>query len=64
MTLPPMQEAFLESWLKKRKEGPLLPKRKPPATNRKGQNPKWNDDAWFEKRYGDPYYYKRVKGLN
>jgi hypothetical protein len=39
-------------------------KRKPPAGHEKNQNPKWSDDRWFEKRYGDPDYYSRVKGLN
>ena len=34
-----------------------------PASQKKCQNPKWNDDSWFERRYGDPGYYSRVKGL-
>ena len=34
-----------------------------PASHKIYQNPKWNDDTWFEKRYGDPGYYTRVKGL-
>ena len=40
-----------------------LRKRKPPSPRQINQNPKWNDDRWFEKRYGDPDYYSRVKGL-
>jgi len=64
MSLSPEQESFLESWLKKRSE-PIDPKRrKLHSTGQKSPNPKWNDDAWFEKEYGDPDYYKRIKGLD
>ena len=45
--------------MKKRKEPVALRRRKPPD-----QNPKWSDDLWFEKKYGDPDYYTRIKGLN
>ena len=41
-----------------------LPRRQAPTRYQKVQNPKWTDDAWFEKRYGDPEYYTRVKGLS
>jgi len=34
-----------------------------PVDHRRNQNPKWTNDTWFEKRYGDPNYYSRVKGL-
>jgi hypothetical protein len=59
----PTQKSLLENWLKERKEPVDLRRRKLPA-GQKVQNPKWTDDAWFEKRYGDPGYYSRVKGLS
>ncbi len=59
--LNPTQHPLLEKWSK----GPVdLRKRKPPSARQINQNPKWSDDTWFEKRYGDPDYYSRVKGLN
>ena len=58
------QEVLLESWLKKQKQGVDLPRRKPPTGHHKHKNPKWSDDTWFEKRFGDPDYYHRIKGLN
>ncbi|MFY9727056.1 MAG: hypothetical protein WB579_08830 [Bryobacteraceae bacterium] len=61
MPLTPTQNSLLENWSK---EPVDLRRRKSPAEQRKGQNPKWTDDTWFEKRYGDPDYYSRVKGLN
>jgi hypothetical protein len=64
MPSKPTLESFLENWLKKRMEPVDLRRRKPPAERRKNQNPKWNDDLWFEKEHGDPDYYKRVKGLS
>ena len=64
MPLDPTQESFLQSWWNKRNGRAGLGVRKPPSKDQKGQNPKWNDDAWFEKRYGDPDYYKRIRGLN
>ena len=57
----PAEETFLEKWLKKRKE--LVAPRRRPLTDQKNQNPKWTDDTWFEKKYGDPDYYTRIKGL-
>ncbi len=60
----PKLEFFLEDWLKRRKEPVVPEKRKPLVGPRKGQNPKWNDDTWFEKRFGDPDYYNRIKGLD
>lgn len=39
-------------------------RRKPPTGHQRHENPKWSDDSWFEKRYGDPDYYRRIKGLN
>ena len=63
MQLTPTQESFMEGWLKKRREPAVLRKRKAPVGHQKAQNLKWTDDSWFEKRYGDPDYYKRVKGL-
>jgi hypothetical protein len=62
MELTPTQEAFLKGWLKKR-NSPDLPKRKALGGNQKERSLKWNDDSWFENRYGDPDYYKRVNGL-
>ena len=64
MPLDPTQESYLENWLKKRSAPVGMKKLKPQSTDRKGQNPKWNDDAWFEKRYGDPNYYKRIRGVS
>ena len=64
MPLVPTQEVRQEHWLKKDKEPVDLRKRKPPGGHEKHQNPKWSNDRWFEKRYGDPDYYSRVKGLN
>jgi hypothetical protein len=61
MPLIPTQKSLLEDWLKKPVD---LPKRKPPCAHPINQNPKWSDDKWFEKKYGDPDYYKRVRGLN
>ena len=59
--LTPTQESLLEHWLKK----PVAPpKSTPPARHRESGNPKWDDDTWFEGRYGDPDYYTRVKGLS
>jgi hypothetical protein len=54
----------LANWLKKTKEPTGLLSRKSPYKPHKDANPKWSDDAWFEKRYGDPNYYTRVKGLS
>jgi hypothetical protein len=59
--LTPTQKSLLENWSKKPVDSR---KRKPPGGQEKNQNPKWSDDRWFEKRYGDPDYYIRVKGLN
>jgi hypothetical protein len=59
MTPSPSQEVALERWLRKRYELAI----QPPRTHRKNQNPKWNDDEWFEKKFGDPAYYNRVNGL-
>jgi hypothetical protein len=64
MSHTPTQESFLENWLKRRQGPVALRRRKPVGAERKGQNPKWSDDAWFEKKYGDPDYYNRIKGLN
>lgn len=50
--------------LQERKESLDLPRRKLPTGHQKHENPKWSDDSWFEKRYGDPDYYYRIKGLN
>jgi hypothetical protein len=61
MPLTPMQFSRTDP---KRKEPVDLRRRQPPARYQKVQNPKWTDDAWFEKRYGDPDYYSRIKGLN
>jgi hypothetical protein len=36
---------------------PLTPN--PSSNNQRGDSPKWKDDEWFEKKYGDPNYYKR-----
>jgi hypothetical protein len=58
----PIPESPLERWLTKRQQ-PALPKRRTEGKAAKVQNPKWNDDKWFEQRYGDPDYYSRVKGL-
>jgi hypothetical protein len=60
----PTPEFFLKQWLKKRSQRADLQRSKTPSGNRNEANPKWNDDKWFEKKYGDPDYYKRVKGLN
>jgi hypothetical protein len=60
----PIQESLLEDWLKKRKGPVALRRPKPPVGHHKVENPKWNDDTWFEKRYGDPEYYSRVRGLS
>ena len=46
------------------KEPVELPTPNPPGGSQKNPNPKWKDDAWFEKQYGDPNYYKRIKGLD
>ena len=59
--LTPTQKSLLEN---SSKEPVDLRKRKPPGARQINQNPKWSDDRWFEKRYGDPDYYSRVKGLN
>jgi hypothetical protein len=64
MPLDPTQESFLKSWRKKRNGTVSLRVRKPPSKDHKGENPKWCDDAGFEKRYGDPDYYKRITGLD
>jgi hypothetical protein len=48
----------------KRQEPIDLRRGRPPARHQKVQNPKWTDDAWFEKRYGDPDYYNRIQGLS
>jgi hypothetical protein len=64
MDLTPTQESFLATWLKKQKQPVNLPRRKAPTVHQRDQNPKWNDDTWFEERHGDPDYYTRVKGLN
>jgi hypothetical protein len=63
MPLTPIQQITLERWLRKRLEPLASRKRQAPSKPKAGQNPKWNDDAWFEKRYGDPEYYTRVKGF-
>jgi hypothetical protein len=64
MPLKQIDESPLESWLRKHR-GPVVPRnRQLPSKHQKDQNPKWNDDAWFEKQYGDPHYYDRVKGLD
>ena|ERR1017187_1254589 len=57
--LAPTQESLLEDWLKKPND---LRKRKSPSAHQTDKNPKWTDDAGFEKRYGDPNYYTRVRG--
>jgi len=64
MPLTPIQESFLNNWLKRRKGPVALPRRQPTLRDQKNQNPKWSDDTWFEKKYGDPDYYKRIKGLD
>jgi len=46
------------------KESVERPTPTPSSSNQRDQNPKWKDDEWFEKRYGDPNYYKRIKGLD
>jgi hypothetical protein len=59
--LTPTQESAQEDWSKR----PVDPrKRTPPGSHQANQNPKWRDDEGFEKRYGDPRYYTRVKGLD
>lgn len=58
---PPIQTQG--SCLGKRKEAADRQRCQVPAGHRKNQNPKWSDDMWFEKRYGDPGYYSRIKGL-
>jgi len=64
MPLKPLDETTLESWLKKRRT-PIVPLKRPsPGKPQKDPNPKWSDDGWFEKQYGDPHYYDRVKGLD
>jgi hypothetical protein len=63
MELTPTQESFVKGWLKRRKAPVDLPKRKALDGNQKKRSLKWNDDSWFENRYGDPDYYKRVNGL-
>jgi hypothetical protein len=50
--------------LQERKERVDLPRRTPPTGHQKHENPKWSDDPWFEKWYGDPDYYHRIRGLN
>ena len=64
MQLTPTQESFVKDWLNKRKEPAVLRKRNALGGTQKDQNPKWIDDTWFEKRYGDPEYYSRIKGLS
>jgi hypothetical protein len=69
MPLTPRQEAFLKHWLKKRNAPVNRRNGKPPVRdskdpNPRDPNPKWSDDAGFEKRYGDPNYYNRIKGLD
>jgi hypothetical protein len=65
MPLTPTQEAFLAKWLKKEKTPRAPRNRTPPSSSKPNDpNPKWSDDTWFEKQYGDPGYYKRVKGLD
>jgi len=56
-------DSALEQWLTQRQEPAALPKRRTAGKPAKVQNPKCNDDKWFEQRYGDPGYYSRVKGL-
>jgi len=62
--LTPSQKSLLENWLNIRREPADLRERKSSAGQRKGQNPKWTNDTGFERRYGDPDYYNRVKGLD
>jgi hypothetical protein len=61
MRLTPIQKSLLENSLRQRKEAADLRKRQLPSGERKGQNPKWWDDAWFERKFGDPTYYTRIK---
>jgi hypothetical protein len=63
MPLTPIRNSFLDAWLKKQKAPGDPAKPKPRVRHATYQNPKWNDDAGFEKRHGDPDYYTRVKGL-
>ena len=75
---PQRRQALIEKVITKAQEPPiearqhaLIKGRAPanpggcarPGSHEKYQNPKWSDDTWFEKRYGDPGYYSRVKGL-
>jgi hypothetical protein len=67
--MPPLtstQEEFLARWLKKQKGPRALRNYTPPSPSsiKKEPNPKWNDDEGFEKQFGDPDYYKRIKGLD
>ena len=64
MPLKSTQEEFLARWLKKQKKPRAPRNRIPPSSSKQKTNPKWSDDRWFEKQYGDPDYYKRVKGLD
>jgi hypothetical protein len=64
MPLTPIQEVIFERWLRKRLE-PVLPrKRQIPSKPKTNQNPKWTDDTWFEKRYGDPDITLGLKGFS
>ena len=64
MQLTPAQVLSAEDSLKKQKEPAVI--QRPIGLHRtyKQPSPKWLDDAWFEKRYGDPDYYNRIKGLS
>jgi hypothetical protein len=64
MPLTPAQNSFLEGWLKRRKRAVDLRRLKPQARPKKDQSPKWSDDMSFEKLYGDPHYYDRVRGVD
>jgi hypothetical protein len=63
--MPPksMQEKFIARWLEKQKSPHAARSRALAPGGKQKANPKWSDDNWFEKRYGDPGYYKKVKGL-
>ena len=53
-----------QNGLLKQKEAVDRPRRKPPCGHQRYESPKWSDESWFEKRFGDPEYYHRIKGLN
>jgi hypothetical protein len=63
MPLTSTQEEFLARWLKKQKTPRAPRNHTPPSGSKNEPNPKWTDDVGFEKQFGDPGYYKRVKGL-